>query len=47
MTVPSLLMILSLICFVLAALPVPVKANIQLVPLGLAFWVLSQIIVVT
>jgi len=42
-----ILLILALICFVLAAIPVAIKVPVQLVPLGLALWVLSQILVLT
>lgn len=38
-----ILLILALVCFVLAALQVP-SPRVGLLPLGLAFWVLSLIL---
>ena len=40
----GILLIVALVLFVLAAVPNSIKLPIQLVPAGLACWVLSQII---
>lgn len=43
MSVRLLLLILALICFVLAALDAPMPV-VELVPLGLALWVVATIV---
>jgi len=43
MSIDLILLVVAFICFVAAALNVKV-GNIQLVPVGLAFWVLASII---
>ena len=40
----TIFMIIALICFVVAALPVATKSPVSLVPAGLACWVLAQLI---
>ncbi len=44
MTISSILLVLALVCFVVAAMPVSTKFPISLVPAGLACWVLAQIL---
>jgi hypothetical protein len=43
MSVPTLLLILALICFIIAAASIP-TGRIQTVALGLAFWVGSILV---
>ena len=43
MSIDWILLVVGFICFVAAALNVKV-GNVQLVPVGLAFWVLSNIV---
>lgn len=43
MTINLILLVLSFVCFVLAALNVP-SPRVSLTPLGLAFWTLSLLI---
>jgi hypothetical protein len=43
----TILLVIAFVLFVLAAIPVAVKLPVQLVPAGLACWVLSQIIILT
>lgn len=40
----AILMIVALVLFVIAALPISTKLPISLVPAGLACWVLAQIL---
>lgn len=42
MSIALVLLVLALICFVLACIPIPVRIN--LMALGLAFWVLSLLL---
>lgn len=41
---PSILLIIAFVLFVLAAIPVANKLPVALVPAGLACWVLAQIL---
>lgn len=43
MSISLLFLILALICFILACIPIP-AGRLNLVALGLAFWVLSILI---
>ena len=43
MTLGTILLALALVCFVLAAFNATVK-KVSLLPLGLAFWVLSMLL---
>lgn len=38
-----ILLVLALVCFVLAAVQIP-SPRVQLLPLGLALWVLTQLL---
>lgn len=43
MTLGTILLVLALVCFVLAAFNATVK-KVSLLPLGLAFWVLAMLL---
>jgi len=43
MSISIILLIIALICFILAAIPLP-NVRINLVAMGLAFWVLSILV---
>jgi hypothetical protein len=43
MSIDLILLVVAFICFVAAALNVKV-GNVQLIPVGLAFWVLANIV---
>src|SRR3982751_3498983 len=45
LNVKLLLLILALLCFIIAAFNVPVTNRLNIMALGLAFWVLSIIVV--
>ncbi len=41
----QVLLLLALVCFVLAALQVPTGGRVNVMGLGLAFWVLSSLLI--
>lgn len=43
MSISVLLLILALICFILAAIPIP-PLRLNLIAIGLAFWVAAELI---
>jgi hypothetical protein len=45
LTLKLLLLILALLCFLIGAFNVPITSRINIMSLGLSFWVLSIIVV--